>query len=131
MFEERQKSAAVPTVKHGTFVKVRVSGERFWCRVKHLRADGSVLAVLDNNLVKSRWKRGDEIVFQHGDVLETAEPADEHRFRSLVVGLGSVTDAAIAWQELRRAGGVAVVPHPETVYCLPGTPFGADARAQP
>ena len=107
MFTERQTGAAVPTVKYGTFVKVRVNGERFWCRVKHLRADGYVLAVVDNDLVNSCWNRGDEIAFQHKHVLETAEPSDERIFRSLVVWFGSVTDAAIAWRELRKAGGAA------------------------
>ena len=135
LLEERSKTAAQPNVHPGTFVKVCMRGERFWCRVKHVRPDTSLLAVVDNDLVKSQWKCGDEITLQYTHVLETTEPADELTFRSLEARLGSAADAAIAWRNLRRASGVAVAPARlgMTMYLLPPSVnvCGTHAWAQP
>ena len=122
MLEERPKSAAWPLVAPGAYVKVGMRGERFWCIIQHESTDGSLLALVDNDLVKSPWKCGDEIALQHINVLETAEPADALALYSLVARLGSVGDAVIAWRDLRRASGVAVAPNPETMYLLPAEP---------
>jgi len=87
MFEQRPQSDALPSVRVGTFVKIGIRGERFWCCVKSTRGDGALLGVVDNDLLKSPWRRGEEIVLQRNHVLETAEPTDELTFRNLVTGL--------------------------------------------
>jgi len=78
----RQKSLE-PQPPLTTFVKVGVRGERFRCCVKSIRGDGALLRVVDNDLLKSPWRRGEEIVLQRNHVLETSEPADGMTFRSL------------------------------------------------
>ena len=83
MSEQRPQSDARPSVRVGTFVKVGVRGERFRCCVKSIRGDGALLGVVDNDLLKSPWRRGEEIVLQRNHVLETSEPADGMTFRSL------------------------------------------------
>ena len=51
-FETREKGAAVPHVQTGTFVKVGVRGERFWCKVQcGKRVDGSFVGTVDNDLL--------------------------------------------------------------------------------
>ena len=77
MLEKRPKSAARPLlVGPGAYVKVGMQGERFWCIIQRESADGSLLALVDNDLVKSPWNCGDEIAVQYNNVLETPEPAD-------------------------------------------------------
>jgi hypothetical protein len=126
MFEERQKSAARPSVDKGTFVKVGLRGERFWCCVKHVRADGSLLAVVDNDLIKSHFGCGDEILLQQTHVLETSHPSDRMTFHSLTTRLGSEVDAAIAWRDIRNKNGVAATPIPGTLYLVASS---GDVRA--
>ena len=139
MFEERPKSAARPLVAPGAYVKVGLRGERFWCIVENESSDGALLALVDNDLVKSPWKCGDKIALQHINVLEKAEKADVLTLHSLVARLGSVGDAVIAWRDLRRASGVAVAPSPGTTYLMPAEPtsprrgsgaWGGDRRAR-
>jgi hypothetical protein len=122
MFEERPKSAARPLVAPGAYVKVGLRGERFWCIVDNESSDGALLALVDNDLVKSLWKCGDKIALQHINVLETAEQADVLTLYSLVARFGSVGDAVIAWRDLRRASGVAVAPSLGTTYLMPAEP---------
>ena len=119
LFEQRPRSTAQPSLGVGTWVKVGVRGERFWCRVKSMQGDGSLLGVLDNDLLKSSWRRGDELVLQRSHVLETAEPADGNTFRNLVAMFGSVAEAAVVWRNLRMIECVAVKPKPGTMFVLP------------
>ena len=51
-FEVRDPSKRQPSVDEGTLIKVGIRGERFWCRVKRVRADGALVAIVDNNLIK-------------------------------------------------------------------------------
>ena len=70
-FETRDKNVPRPCVQRGTLVKVGIRGERFWCRVGRVREDGWLLATVDNDLTRSPWRRGDEIVLQRSHVLES------------------------------------------------------------
>ena len=124
MSEQRPQSDARPSVRVGTFVKVGVRGERFWCCVKSIRGDGALLGVVDNDLLKSPWRRGEEIVLQRNHVLETSEPADGLTFRNLATRFGSVGTAAAVWQDLRRMERAAAKPKPETVFVLPDISWG-------
>lgn len=120
MFETRDRSAAVPHVQNGTFVKLGVRGERFWCKVQcGKRVDGSFVGVVDNDLIRSPLQRGHEIVFQHSHVLETAEPGDELTFKGLIAALGSASDAAMMWRDMREASGVGAKAHPHAWFVLP------------
>ena len=69
-FEERHASLPKLSVCKGAFVKVGVRGERFRCCVKSIRGDGALLGVVDNDLLKSPWRRGEEIVLQRNHVLD-------------------------------------------------------------
>ena len=73
VFELRDAMRPKPEVRLGTWVKVGHRNERFWCRVRAIRGDGSVVGIVDNDLVNSSWRRGDEVVFQQSHVLEVAE----------------------------------------------------------
>ena len=64
IFELRDARRPKPEVEVGTWVKVGCRNERFWCRVTVVRGDGSLVGIVDNDLVYSSWRRGDEIVFQ-------------------------------------------------------------------
>ena len=119
MFELRDTQKPKPDVKAGTWAKVGYQNERFWCRVREVRVDGSLIGVVDNNLVYSLWRRGDAIVFQHSHVLEVTEPCDALTIRSLAASLGSFSEAALAWRDTREAGGVAVPARPGTWFVLP------------
>jgi hypothetical protein len=100
-FETRATGVAIPSVQEGSYVRVGIRGERFWCRVSRERADGSLLAVVDNYLTKSPWKRGDEIVLQRSHVLEAADYRDALVFRALWATLGSAPAAAMSWRASR------------------------------
>ena len=113
-FETRDKNAAAPRVQVGSWVKVGVRGERFWCKVRHQRNDGCLVAVVDNELLRSTWRRGDEIVLQHDYVLETAQPQDELTFKRLSAALGSASEAAIVWRDVREASGVGMKAYTNT-----------------
>ena len=119
VFEVRDERKPKPCVQAGTWVKVGCRNERFWCRVKAVREDGSLVGIVDNHLVNSSWVRGDEIVCQHSHVLEVASPRDEVTFRSMAATLGSFTEAAIKWRNVREAGGVAVPARPGSWFALP------------
>ena len=107
-FEERDASLPRPCVRDGRFVKVGVRGERFWCRVQKVEADGRFRAVVDITLQRSQWQRGHELVLQHEHVLESVDVADQLSFRRLLL-LATATDssdhhAAMLWPELRARG---------------------------
>ena len=63
-----------------------------------VRGDGSLVGIVDNDLVYSSWRRGDEVVFQQSHVLEVARPCDALKFRGLAAALGSFSEAALAWR---------------------------------
>ena len=93
-FEVSDKHAKRPSVSAGVLIKVGIRGERFWCRVKVVRDDGAIVAIVDNDLLRSPWRCGDEIVVQRSNVLETSDPNDM-TFASLLATLSSVSDAAM------------------------------------
>jgi len=118
--ETRDKGAAVPRVQTGTFVKLGLRGERFWCKVQcGKRVDGSFVGIVDNDLLRSPLRRGHEIVFQHSHVLEAAEPGEELTFKGLMAALGSASEAAMMWRDVREASGVGVKASPRTWFVLP------------
>ena len=116
-FEVRDKLVQRPNVRDGMLIKVGIRGERFWCRVKRIRGDGALIAVVDNDLIRSHWRCGDEIVVQNNHVLETSDPKDM-TFASLLATLGSAKDAAMVWRELRLADGSGVKAKPATFFVL-------------
>jgi hypothetical protein len=119
MFEVRDMRRPKPDVKVGTWAKVGSRNERFWCLVRRVCEDGSFVGVVDNHLVNSPWERGDEIVFQQSHVLEISEPGDALTFHSIAAALGSFSEAALAWRDVREVGGVAVPARPGSWFVLP------------
>jgi len=97
-FETRDRSVATPNVQVGSWVRVGIRGECFWCRVSRERADGALLAVVDSYLTKSPWKRGDEIVLQRSHVLDAIGDRDALVCRALWATLGSAPAGAMAWR---------------------------------
>lgn len=118
MFELRDTRRPKPEVKADAWVKVGYRNERFWCRVRVV-GDDSLVGTVDNDLMYSSWRRGDEIVFQQCHVLEVAEPCDALTFRNLAASLGSFSEAAVMWREGREAKGVAVPARPRSWFSLP------------
>jgi hypothetical protein len=104
-------------VEQGVLIKVGVRGERFWCKVQRVRKDGALVAIVDNELLKSPWKVGHEIVVLPEHVLETSDPSDM-TFASLLSVLGS-SEAAMLWREMRLVGGAGVAAKPKTFFVLP------------
>ena len=99
-FEERTDGVE-PRVGVGGWVKVERCSERFWCKVRSVCADGTIVACVDNDLVHNPYRCGDELVLRSCHVLETADVTDLVAFRSLVASLGP-TGAAVAWHRLCR-----------------------------
>ena len=118
-FEVRDQRSKRPSVNDGMLIKVGIRGERFWCRVKGVRSDGAIVAIVDNDLLRSSWRCGDEIVVQRRNVLETSDPSDM-TFASLLATLGSEKEAAMVWRELRLRDGSGVGAKPKTFFVLPG-----------
>ena len=119
LVERRPGDAAPPSVSIGTFVKVSIRDERFWCRVRDVRRDGTLSALVDNDLWRSPWKQGDVIRLQMCHVLETSEPEDAVVFGALAASLGSLEEAAAVWHDMRRDGGDAAVGKPNTLFLIP------------
>lgn len=90
-FEVRDMRSKRPSVNAGVLIKVGVRGERFWCRVKRVREDGAVVAIVDSELMHSPWRCGDEIVVQGDHVLELSDPRGMS-LMSLEAALSSVAD---------------------------------------
>ena len=116
-FEVRDKNRKRPNVEPGVWIKVGFRGERFWCKVKRVRKDGALVATVDNELLKSQWKVGDEIIVLLEHVLETSGPSDM-TFESLLSVLG-LSEAAMLWRELRLTDGSGVTANPKTIFVLP------------
>ena len=85
--------------------------------MNRIREDGALVAIVDNDLLRSPWKVGDEIVVLHEHVLETSDPSDM-TFASLLSALRS-SEAAMMWRELRLADGSGVIAKPKTFFVLP------------
>ena len=116
-FEVRDRNRRRPKVEPGVLIKVGVRGERFWCKVKRVRKDGALVAIVDNELLKSPWKVGHEIVVLPEHVLETSDPNDM-TFASLLSVLGS-SEAAMLWREMRLMDGSGATAKPKTFFVLP------------
>ena len=116
-FEVRDRNRRRPKVEPGVLIKVGVRGERFWCKVRGVRKDGALVAIVDNELLKSPWKVGDEIVVLPEHVLETSDPSDM-TFASLLTVLGS-SEAAMLWREMRLMDGSGATAKPKTFFVLP------------
>ena len=116
-FEVRDRNRKQPKLEPGVLIKVGVRGERFWCKVKRVRKDGALVSIVDNELLKSPWKVGHEIVVLPEHVLETSDPNDM-TFASLLSALGS-SEAAMLWRELRIKDGSGVAAKPKTFFVLP------------
>jgi hypothetical protein len=110
LFEIRDASLPRPCVREGHFVKVGARGERFWCRVRGVETDGKLCVVVDNDLLRSQWRRGHELALQGEHVLESADGRDRSRFQHLAAELGSSREAALVWRDLRVTEGVAARP---------------------
>lgn len=117
-FEIREKRVKRPNVNAGMLIKVGIRGERFWCRVKGMRDEGAIVAIVDNDLLRSPWRCGDEVVVQHSNVLETSDPNDM-TFASLLATLGSVSEAAMVWRDVRLRDGSGAKAKPKTCFVLP------------
>ena len=98
-------------------IKVGVRGERFWCKVNRVRKDGALVAIVDNDLLRSPWKVGDELAVHPEHVLETSDPNDM-TFVSLLSALGS-SEASMLWREFRLMDGSGVTAKPKTFFVLP------------
>lgn len=85
--------------------------------MNRIREDGALVAIVDNDLLRSPWKVGDEIVVLHEHVLETSDPSDM-TVASLLSVLRS-SEAAMMWRELRLADGPGVIAKPKTFFVLP------------
>jgi mitochondrial fission protein ELM1 len=116
-FEVRDRNRRRPKVEPGVLIKVGVRGERFWCKVKRVRKDGAIVAIVDNELFKSPWKVGHELVVLPEHVLETSDPNDM-TFASLLSVLGS-SEAAMLWREMRLMDGSGATAKPKTFFVLP------------
>lgn len=118
MFEVCERHSKRPSVRVGVLIKVGIRGERFWCRVEAVRGDGALVATVNNELIRSPWKCGDEIVVQNSHVLEASDPNDM-TFANLVSVLGSASAAVMSWHELRSRSGAGARTKPETFFILP------------
>ena len=116
-FEMRDRNRKRPKVEPGVLIKVGVRGERFWCKVQRVRKDGALVAIVDNELIKSPWKVGHELVVLPEHVLEMSDPNDM-TFASLLSVLGS-SEAAMLWREMRLMDGSGATAKPKTFFVLP------------
>ena len=113
----RVKVEQVAWVKVG--IVTGIGTERFWCKVVQVQPDGEcILATVDNDIVSSSLKCGDQLLFKPHHVLETASLSERFAFLTFVERTGP-RDGAIAWQKQRIEEGVAVAPKPDTNDVLP------------
>ena len=118
LFEVRARGVSQPPVREGVFVKVGCRAERFWGKVMSADRDGTLRIVVDNDLLRSPWQRGHELVIQHEHVLESMDAADGLTFDGLAAALGSPQGAALAWQIARVESGKSR-PSQNTLYVVP------------
>ena len=111
-FETRDASTDPPPVSVGCFVKVGIRGERFWCEVKSMSGDGRLNATVDNDLLRTDWRRGHTLALQREHVLESADVRDRLTFHRLAALTGSRRGAALVWRDMRAMQGVSPRPEP-------------------
>ena len=105
---EERADDSEPHVGCGAWVKVGLHGERFWCKVKRVRAeDGALVATVENNLWRSALSCGDELVLSYRNVLEIADESDRLQFECMCEVLGDRREAALKWHEVRTASGLS------------------------
>ena len=79
-------------VEQGTWVKVGIvtgiGTERFWCKVVQVQPDGECIATVDNDLVTSSLKCGDQLLFKQHHVLKTASLKEWLAFLTFVERMG-------------------------------------------
>ena len=123
-FELRAGASPAPRVSQGGWVKVgaTATGERFWCRVMALRADGMLTASVDNDLLSSTTacplRIGDVLVFHERNVLESASLAERNEFEQLLVVTGSHARAATLWLYVRQLEGTGLPLRHGTRYVV-------------
>ena len=123
-FELRDDASPAPRVSQGGWVKVGAvaTGERFWCRVMTVSADGILTASVDNDLLSSTiacpLRFGDVLVFHERNVLESASLAERNEFEQLLVVAGTHVRAAKFWRGVRQLEGTCVPPRHGTRYVV-------------
>ena len=91
-------------------MKVGIRGERFWCKVESMSGDGKLHAIVDNELLRSAWRRGHNLVLQSEHVLESADVRDRLTFHRLAAVTGSMREGALLWRDMRTMQGVSARP---------------------
>lgn len=127
-YEVRATDRPTPTVSPGLMIKVGLRSERFWCLVDGVSDDGTLVATIDNELVKNPdLECGGEIRgLRLENVLEVISPADEADFleaarRAQREGENdAVRAAALKWWEERLGNGKAVPRRPDTLVMVGG-----------
>ena len=104
---EERADAIEPHVGTGTWVKVGLRRERFWCKVQRVRSDGALVTSVENNLQLSTLRCGDEIVLSRRNVLEVVDDSDRLLYEVVCAVLGDRRDAALQWHEVRAALGLS------------------------
>ena len=98
------------------------TGERFWCSVLTLSADGILTASVDNDLLSSTitcpLRFGDVLVFHERNVLESASLAERDEFERLLVVTESHVKAAKLWRGVRQLEGTSAPPRHGTRYMV-------------
>ena len=123
-FELRDDASPAPRVSQGGWVKVGAvaTGERFWCRVMTVSADGILTASVDNDLLSSTiacpLRFGDVVVLHERNVLESASLAERNEFEQLLVVTESHVKAAKHWRDARQLEGTCVPPRLGTRYMV-------------
>ena len=123
-FELRDDASPAPRVSQGGWVKVCAvaTGERFWCRVTTVSADGILTASVDNDLLSSTiacpLRFGDVLVFHERNVLESTCLVERDKFEQLLVVTGSHVKAAKHWRDARQLEGTCVPPRLGTRYMV-------------
>ena len=123
-FEVRHANRPEPPSEVGAMVKVGLPGERFWCEVTAERPDGSIEAVVANDLcVVECIAFGDKVVLSRRNILESAGLADHRELMSLWAEHGSVPEtlavAALSWRAKRLQSATGVAPLPDTALVIP------------
>ena len=123
-FELRDDAKPAPRVSKGGWVKIGAvaTGERFWCSVLTLSADGMLTASVDNHLLSSTitcpLQFGDVVVLHERNVLESASLAERNEFEQLLVVTESHVKAAKHWRDARQLEGTCVPPRLGTRYMV-------------
>jgi len=123
-FELRDDASPAPRVSKGGWVKIGAvaTGERFWCSVLTLSADGMLTASVDNHLLSSTitcpLQFGDVVVLHERNVLESASLAERNEFEQLLVVTESHVKAAKLWRGVRQLEGTGALPRHGTRYVV-------------